>query len=143
MADSIQILDTAKSGCKGAVLPTVVQDTQTFNTALDGTVATVIVPTGTEALYGGTFVNKGCSDITVTITYLAGSDCEPCNDPDTLVTTDLSWTIYANTSGPIPDGFWSQVSYVLDTAASDAKIQSVKFQSCYTPDCPSCTVTLP
>ena len=142
---NIQFLDSNKGGCKGAVLPTVIQEPQvTFDSTTDGTVATVVSggKAGDAAPYGGTFINKGCEDLTATITYLVGSDCDSCT-VDTLTTETIDWVIGANTASEIPNGFWTEISYVLANAAADAKLQMVSFQSCYTPDCPECSVLIP
>lgn len=142
---SIQFLDSNTTGCKGAVLPTVIQEAEVvFDTATDGTIPTVITggATGDAAPYGGTFINKGCSSITATITYLSGATCDPC-DTETIVPVDVPWVIQPNTVSEIPSGYWTQISYVLDTAATDLKTQSVSFQSCYTADCVECQVALP
>jgi hypothetical protein len=139
----IQLLDTVKSGCKAAVLPIVVQEAAvTFDTATDGTAPTTITPTGTLAPYGGSFLNKGCADITATISYVTGGNCETCDDPDTLTSSDIVWTIPANSITEIPEGFWTEINYVLATAANDDKLQTVSFESAYTPDCPDCSVLL-
>lgn len=142
---TIQFLDSNKGGCKGAVLPTVIQEAPiTFDTATDGTVATVIAggAAGDAAPYGGTFINKGCEDLIATVTYLEGSDCDSCT-VDTLSTADVVWNIAANTASEIPNGFWTSISYVLANAAADAKLQTVTFQSSYTADCPECAVLIP
>lgn len=141
----IQFLDTAKEGCKGAVAPIVIQPSELlFNTAADGTTATVISggASGAAAPYGGTFINRGCTDLEVTATYLQGTTCEPC-DTETITTIVVPFIVPANTSMEIPKGFWTELSYVLAAAATDAKPQSVKFQSFYTPDCPECIIVLP
>lgn len=142
---NIQFLNGAKSGCKGAVAPIVVQEAPVvFDTATDGTAPTVIVgAASTEpAPYGGSFINKGCEDLTATITFLQGSDCDSCT-VDTLTTVDVGVVVPANTVFEIPDGFWTQISYVLNNAAADAKLQTVTFQSFYTPDCVECLVLVP
>lgn len=139
----IQLLDAAKSGCKAATLPITVQPAMaTYNSTTDGTTAVTIAPVGANAPYGGSFINKGCSDLIVTISFIVGGNCESCDDPDALTTTDILWTIPANSISPIPDGFWTELEYVLATAANDSKVQTVKFQSSYTPDCPTCAVLL-
>lgn len=141
----IHFLDSTDSGCKAPVLPIIEQVAEvTFNTALDGTVPTVILPTNAAGLvpYAGSFVNKGCEDLLVTISYVGGGDCLPCNNPDALTTTDLTWTIPANSVTEIPGGFWTQISYVLENAANDNKLQYVSFNSAYSPDCPSCAIAL-
>ncbi len=139
----IQFLETATSGCKSATLPITVQEAPvTFDTATDGTTPTVIAPTGTLAPYGGTFINRGCADLTATISFVGGGNCQTCDDPDALTATDIDWVIPANSAVEIPEGFWTQISYVLNTAASDDKLQTVSFQSAYTPDCPDCVVLL-
>ena len=142
---NIQFLDSAKSGCKGAVAPIVIQEAPiVFDAATDGTTATVISggASAAPAPYGGSFINKGCEDIIATITYLQGSTCEPC-DTETITTTDVVVTIPSNTVFDVPAGFWTQISYVLNAAATDVKTQTVTFQSFYTPDCPECLVVLP
>lgn len=142
---NIQFLDSAKSGCKGAVLPVVVQETPiTFNTTTDGTVATVITAgaAGDPAAYGGSFINKGCEDLNLTATYLSGSTCDSC-DTETITTVDIDIVVPANTVFDIPAGFWTQLSYTLVNAATDVKPQTVTFQSFYTPDCPECVVVIP
>lgn len=143
MATQIQLLETAKNGCKSATLPIVVQEPKiTFNDALDGTAPTTITPTDPRAPYGGSFVNKGCADLEVTINYIDGGNCEACDDPDTLTPVPLTWVVPGNSISQIPDGFWVDIEYVLLTAANDSKPQEVSFQSCYTPDCPTCAVLL-
>lgn len=142
---NIQFLETGSKGCKSAVLPVVEQVPETtFNSTTDGTIATVIAPTNElkVAPRGGTFINKGCSDLNLVIKYVTGGNCEPCDDPDKLTTKEIKWVIPKNAQAPIPDGFWTEISYVLATAANDAKEQFVSFQSSYTPDCPSCTILL-
>lgn len=142
---NIQFLDSAKSGCKGAVAPIVIQEPQVvFDSTTDGTTATAIVGgvAGDPAPYGGSFINKGCEDLIAVITYLQGSTCEPC-DTETITTVDVTVTVPANTVFDIPAGFWTGISYTLANAATDVKTQMVTFQSFYTPDCPECIVVLP
>ena len=141
----ITFLDSNTSGCAGAVLPITIQEPNVvFNTALDGTAPTLIVGgvAGDPAPFGGTFINKGCEDVLTTITYLSGATCEPC-DTETIVPVDVPWVIRANSQSTIPDGFWTGISYVLENAATDAKQQVVGFQSCHTPTCPDCIVSIP
>lgn len=142
---NIQFLDGAKSGCKGAVSPIIVQEAPiVFNTALDGTAPTVITgaATGEAVPYGGTFINRGCEDLTATITFLNGSDCDSCS-VDTLSPAPVNIVVPANTVFEMPSGFWTGISYVLNNAAADEKVQTVSFQSFYTPDCPECVILAP
>ena len=142
----VTILPAAEKTCKAAVLPVTHQEPEVvFDTATDGTAPTIIGPiaAGAPAPHGGTFINRGCEDLIVEITYINGGNCEPCDDPDTLTAVTIPWTIYANTQADIPEGFWSVISYTLSAAANDNKLQRVSFQSCYTPDCPDCTVFVP
>lgn len=131
--------------CQAATAPVSILDKKIFNSTLDGTTATIIGPvtSGNAAYFGGIFENKGCEDLILEITYLQGGDCEPCNDADTLSTVVVPWVIPANTKEKIPAGFWTQISYTLENAANDAKIQKVLFKSSYTPECPECIVLAP
>lgn len=138
-------LNTAKSGCKGAVAPIFLQEAPVlFNTALDGTVATVIGPvlSGDPAYCGGVITNAGCEDLVATVTFLNGADCDSCSI-DTIVPVDIVITVPGNTEYELPTGFWSQISYVLAAAATDNKPQTVTFETSYTPDCPECIVLVP
>lgn len=142
---NIQFLDEGGTSCKAAVLPIVEQVAPaTYDSATDGTTAVVIQPTNAGGLapFGGSFVNQGCSPLAVVVTYVKGGNCTPCDDPDVLSTEQIKWTIPANAVAPIPDGFWTEIEYTLVNAANDAKVQTVSFQSSYTPDCPNCSILL-
>ena len=131
--------------CDAAVAPLTIVDKQIFDSTTDGTTATVIGPvaSGDPAFYGGVFNNSGCVPLLLEITYLEGGNCEACDDPDVLTTVVKDWVIDPNKREAIPDGFWTQISYVLETAANDAKKQIVGFKSCHKVDCPDCLVIVP
>lgn len=153
MSQMISFLDSqVGSSCKKAVAPIILQDGATF--AADGSgdslgAAPVIVADIAAldpAHYGGQIVTRGCKDVLVELQYLDGDDCEPCTDPDALALIPISVIVPANSSFPLPDGFWQdlQVTLVDDAAApvdlTGTAVQNVMVYSCYTPECPECAV---
>ncbi len=136
--------------CKKAVAPIILQETALFDaTGADtGSVPVVVadVAAGDPAHYGGQIVTKGCKDVLVELQYLDGDDCEPCTDPDALVLVPVSVVVPANSSFPLPDGFWQDLTVTLvdDAAApvdlTGTAVQPVMVYSCYTPECPECAV---
>ena len=143
MSQTIQFFEP-KSGCKAAIEPILVQPAKEVLVEGDQAITDIVAgATGDPAPYGGAFVNKGCKDLIIDITYLVGGDCDGCNNPDTLATSVIPFTVPANSVTPIPDGFWSLIAGGLEAAVPANQTQTVSFLSCYTPDCPDCFIYLP
>ena len=151
MSQMIQFLDNSAMGdCKTAVAPIVTQYNAT-HIAGEGATPVVLPPVaaGDPLFYGGQIVLQGCFDAEVTITYYEGDDCDPCTTPDTLTPVDIVVIVPANSSFPLPDGFWGAITYVLVDAAgtpvdlAGTATETVRLYSCYTPACPNCAVLAP
>lgn len=142
------------SNSKRAIFPIIKQAEFEF----DGAVATnegsvqkslIAIATGLQAGYGGKFTAKGCKDLKVTVTYIGGDDCQPCNDPDALTTQDITFTVPKNSVYTMPNGFWKEVKIQLvDDAGVAVNLsaslkEQVDFFSTYTPEHPDYIVLVP
>lgn len=97
---------------------------------------------GDPALYGGKIANNGCVPIEITVSYIDGADCDSCS-PDTLALVDVVLVIPAGASYSLPDGFWQDLTYIVDGGAGVpiGVTQNVHiYSACAGNPCPECVV---
>lgn len=129
--------------CPPAAAPIVFQyDVTHIETEGTAPVIAADLAVGDSAYYGGKIANNGCVPITITVSYLDGADCDTCS-PDTLALVDIDLIIPANASYTIPDGYWQDLTYVVDGGAGVpiGVTQNVHiFSACPGDPCPECVV---
>lgn len=103
--------------CPPVTAPVVVQY-DAVHAAGEG-IEPVIIPgpaAGELAPFAGKIQVDGCDSLTLTVTYLTGGDCNNCTT-DTITTADVVIDVPAGATYPIPDGYWSAISYVVNGGA--------------------------
>lgn len=128
--------------CLPATAPIVVQYDVTHAETEGAAVAPaeLVIAAGSPAAYGGKIAISGCDSVDVTVTYLDGGDCDNCTS-DTIAPVDVTFTIPAGATYPIPDGYWQAISYAVAGGAgvSAGNSLSMHVLSACQPD-PCCVV---
>ena len=147
----MMFFDANKGSCAAAVAPNVL-DYTALHTVGEGSAPVVAgtVASGDPALQGGTFANRSCRDVQLTITYLDGGDCSACSIPSELTTVDVVITVPSNSQKELPPGYWTNAQYVLlDSAGAPADLEAGEddarvylYVACNV-DCPECVVAAP
>ena len=90
-------------------------------------------------------MNEGCCDVLLTLTYIDGQGCDPCA-VDTLVTTDVTLTVRANTVVDLPKGFVQGITGLAVDGAGAAKVvtanQDISYNACLEPCCSGSVVAV-
>lgn len=135
----------AGAKCEAAVAPVVFQSADVIASGTGSSPIVVAdVVAGDPAYFGGQIVVRGCSDVLVQLNYLDGDDCQICTAPDALALVARSLIIPANSSFPLPDGYWQDMSITaVDSTGAPQNVQtdvSVMTYSSHKPACPDCVV---
>ena len=140
--------------CRKAVAPVIAGGSVLFDAAVAAEAGALPLPvttiaSGAAAPYGGTINVKGCKNVLVEVDYLDGDDCDPCTDPDALVTATMSFVMQANSTYEVPAGFWTEIrATLIDTAGVAVDLvgtqtEMVTLHSGFNPGCTDCTVLAP